>query len=77
MNLVCPDCKLGDSLATTERLYGAALCDTITSKGPSHTGTTEYYEAMTTVGVECISCGWSYRGDDWLSKLVPEPEEGE
>lgn len=74
--LACPTCGETESLATTERLYGAALCNEITAEGPEYEGYTEMdWDSSTTVGVECGGCGWAYRGADWLDQLVvPGPE---
>jgi hypothetical protein len=82
--LACPKCDNADSLATIEAITGTANADRIAREQGGSVdirwqGRTEVdWDSSTTVGVMCMGCTWSYRGDDWdeqLAPVKPEPDD--
>jgi hypothetical protein len=69
--LMCPRCA-SVRLDTLETVFCTAECSRITSKGAEFSGYTNYDAGdQETTGAYCNGCGWSYEGQDWLSRLIP------
>lgn len=79
--LVCPTCGHGHSMSTLEQLSATSPLEYVhAADGDDDTPDYEFagssdidWDSSLTVGCTCGHCGYTYHGEDWVTKLAPLP----